>query len=112
MVARLARDTPFFGGTGRAALALAEAVTRLADRSDPVPEAVWDKAARHYDEAALAALVVAIANINVWNRLDIRTGGRPARTSGELTGRASAGNRRPERAGKRPQKCRLALIFR
>ena len=67
------RDAPFFTGSERAALALAEAVTRLSDRSDPVPDDVWDEAARHYDEAALAALVVAIANINVWNRLNVAT---------------------------------------
>jgi alkylhydroperoxidase family enzyme len=36
-----------------------------------VSDEIWDEAARHYDEAALAALVVAIANINVWNRLNV-----------------------------------------
>ena len=54
-------------------LALTEAVTRLSDRSDPVPDAVWDEAARHYDEKALGALVLAIANINLWNRLNLAT---------------------------------------
>lgn len=68
------RDTPFFTPSERAALALTEAVTRLADRPDPVPDAVWEEAARHYTEAQLAALVVAIANINVWNRLNVATG--------------------------------------
>jgi AhpD family alkylhydroperoxidase len=67
------RDAPFFSGAERAALALAEAVTRLSDRSDPVPDEVWDDAARHYDEAQLATLVLAIANINVWNRLNVAT---------------------------------------
>ena len=57
----------------RAALALTEAVTRLSDRADPVSDDVWDEAARHYDEPALAALVIAIANINVWNRLNVAT---------------------------------------
>jgi AhpD family alkylhydroperoxidase len=68
------RDAPFFSGAERAALALTEAVTRLSDRANPVPDDVWDEAARHYDEEALAALVVAIANINVWNRLNVATG--------------------------------------
>ena len=57
----------------RAALALTEAVTRLDDRPDPVPDEVWEVAARHYDETALAGLVLAIASINVWNRLNVAT---------------------------------------
>ncbi|MPY92285.1 MAG: carboxymuconolactone decarboxylase family protein [Acidimicrobiia bacterium] len=67
------REAPYFSGPERAALALTEAVTRLADRTDPVPDDVWDAAARHYDEVQLAALVLAIANINVWNRLNVAT---------------------------------------
>jgi AhpD family alkylhydroperoxidase len=67
------RDSPYFTEAERAALALAEAVTRLDDRSDPVPDGVWEEAARHYDETALAGLVLAIANINVWNRLNVAT---------------------------------------
>jgi len=60
-------------GPERAALALTEAVTRLNDRADPVPDNVWDEAARHYDEQALSTLVLAIANINVWNHLNVAT---------------------------------------
>ena len=67
------RDAPYFTAAERAALALTEAVTRLDDRSDPVPDEVWDEAARHYDENALAGLVLAIASINVWNRLNVAT---------------------------------------
>jgi AhpD family alkylhydroperoxidase len=67
------RDTPYFTDAERAALALTEAVTRLSDREDPVPDAVWQEAARHYDEPALAALLLAIASINVWNRLNVAT---------------------------------------
>ena len=55
------RDSPYFTAAERAALALAEAVTRLSDRTDPVPDEIWDEAARHYDEPALAALVLSIA---------------------------------------------------
>jgi AhpD family alkylhydroperoxidase len=65
------RDNPCFTDTERAALALSEAVTRLSDRPDPVPNEIWEEAARHYDEHALAALIIAIANINVWNRLNV-----------------------------------------
>ena len=67
------RDAPYFTDAERAALALTEAVTRLNDREDPVPDAVWAEAARHYDEKGLAALVLAIASINVWNRLNVAT---------------------------------------
>jgi AhpD family alkylhydroperoxidase len=64
------RHTPYFTAAERAALALTEAVTRLSDREDPVPDAIWAEAARHYGEKELAGLVLAIANINVWNRLN------------------------------------------
>jgi AhpD family alkylhydroperoxidase len=67
------RDAPYFTDAERAALALTEALTRLSDREDPVPDAIWDEAARHYDEQALASLVIAIAAINVWNRLNVAT---------------------------------------
>jgi AhpD family alkylhydroperoxidase len=67
------RETPYFTDAERAALALTEAVTRLSDRSDPVPDAVWAEAARHFDDSQLATLVLAIANINVWNRLNVAT---------------------------------------
>jgi AhpD family alkylhydroperoxidase len=64
------RDTPYFTDAERAALALTEAVTRLSDRADPVPDDVWEEATRHYGEKSLAALIVSIALINVWNRLN------------------------------------------
>ncbi|MDT3441667.1 MULTISPECIES: carboxymuconolactone decarboxylase family protein [unclassified Pseudofrankia] len=67
------RDAAFFTDAERAALALTEAVTRIADRGDPVSDDVFDEAARHYDEAQLAALLLAIGQINVWNRLNVAT---------------------------------------
>jgi alkylhydroperoxidase family enzyme len=67
------RDTPYFSAAERAALALAEAVTRLSDRTDPVPDGIWDEAARHYDERQLAALVLWIATVNVFNRVNVAT---------------------------------------
>jgi AhpD family alkylhydroperoxidase len=67
------RESTYFTEAERAALALTEAVTRLADRHDPVPDEVWDEAARHYDDAELAALVLTIATINAWNRLNVAT---------------------------------------
>ena len=67
------RETPYFTDAERAALALTEAATRLADRPDPVPDEVWQEAVRHYDERQLSALIVAIATINVWNRINATT---------------------------------------
>ena len=67
------RDAPYFSDAERAALALTEAVTRLSDRSDPVPDDIWNEASRHYDEQGLAALLLAIATVNVWNRLNVAT---------------------------------------
>ncbi|WP_407107980.1 carboxymuconolactone decarboxylase family protein [Rhodococcus aetherivorans] len=64
------REAPYFTDAERAALALTEAVTRLADRPDPVPDDVWVEADRHYDEPQLAALILQISLINVWNRLN------------------------------------------
>jgi AhpD family alkylhydroperoxidase len=67
------REAPYFSDAERAALALTEAATRLADRPDPVPDEVWDEAARHYDETQLAGLVLAIATINAFNRINAAT---------------------------------------
>ena len=67
------RESPYFTEPERAALALAEAATRLSDRPDPVSDEVWNEAARHYDETKLASLVVSIAAINAWNRLNATT---------------------------------------
>lgn len=67
------RDAPYFSDAERAALALTEAATRLADRPDGVPDDVWEETARHYDEPQLAALVLAIATINAFNRINAAT---------------------------------------
>jgi AhpD family alkylhydroperoxidase len=67
------RDAPYFTDAERAALALTESATRISDRADPVPDEIWDEAARHYGETELAALILAIASINVWNRLNVVT---------------------------------------
>lgn len=64
------RDTPFFTEPERAALALTEELTRIADKGDPVSDPVWAEAAKHFDEKQLAALILSIAQINVWNRLN------------------------------------------
>src|ERR1700735_1086740 len=68
------REAPYYTDAERAALALAEAITRLADRPDPVPDEIWAEAARHFDGPALAGLVLSVANQNLWNRLNVATG--------------------------------------
>ncbi|WP_216356056.1 carboxymuconolactone decarboxylase family protein [Streptomyces sp. MP131-18] len=67
------REAPYFTPAERAALALAEAATRLADRSDPVSDEVWDTAATYFEEKQLAALVLMIGVTNLFNRLNATT---------------------------------------
>lgn len=67
------RDAPFYTDAERAALALTESLTRLSDSSDPVPDEVYDEAAKHFDEPALASLILHVAMINTWNRLNAAT---------------------------------------
>lgn len=67
------RETPYYTDAERAALALAEAATRLSDRADAVPDDVWDAAAKHFTEPELAALVLWIATTNFFNRLNVTT---------------------------------------
>ncbi|PHQ50881.1 alkylhydroperoxidase [Streptomyces cinnamoneus] len=67
------REAPYFTDAERAALALAESVTRLSDSADPVPDAVWNEAAQHYDERRLAGLLLWIATSNFFNRLNVPT---------------------------------------
>ena len=67
------RETDLFTDSERAALALAESMTRLADRPDPVPDEVWNEAAKHFDEKQLAGLVLWVATTNLFNRLNATT---------------------------------------
>jgi AhpD family alkylhydroperoxidase len=64
------RETPYFTAEERAALALTESATRLSDRSDAVPDDVWNAAADHFDEKGLAAIVLMIATTNFFNRIN------------------------------------------
>jgi alkylhydroperoxidase family enzyme len=73
------RESPHFTAQERAALALTDAMTRIADSSDPVPDAIWEEARSHYDERALAALVLSIGCINLWNQLNVATRQVPGR---------------------------------
>ncbi|HEY0252461.1 MAG TPA: carboxymuconolactone decarboxylase family protein [Kofleriaceae bacterium] len=67
------RHSPLFSDAERALLALTEAETRIADREDPVPDAVWNEAKRHFDERQLAGIVLGIAAVNVFNRVNVAT---------------------------------------
>jgi AhpD family alkylhydroperoxidase len=67
------REAPYYSDAERAALALAEAGSRIADRADAVSEDVWNEAAKHYNETQLGALVMSIGMINLWNRLNVLT---------------------------------------
>ncbi|MER0480775.1 carboxymuconolactone decarboxylase family protein [Streptomyces sp. Edi2] len=67
------REAPYFSDAERAALALTEAATRLADRSDPVPDPVWEDAADHFDERQLSAIILTIGVTNLFNRLNATT---------------------------------------
>jgi AhpD family alkylhydroperoxidase len=66
------RESPLFNDAERAALALTEAATRIADRGD-VPDDIWNEAARHYNEKELAQLVLVIGVTNMYNRLNVTT---------------------------------------
>ena len=66
------REMPYFSDAERAALALAESMTHLDDR-DPVPDPVWNEAAKHYDEKQLAGLVLWISTTNLFNRANVAT---------------------------------------
>lgn len=72
------RQASCFTDAERAALALAEAATDLSDREDPVPDEIWEEAARHYDERQLGALVMHIGLVNLWNRVNVATKQDPA----------------------------------
>ena len=76
------RDAPWFSDAERAALALTEAVTRIADRPEAITDEIWAEAAKHYDETQLSGLLIDIATINVWNRVNVAT----RSTAGEYDG--------------------------
>jgi AhpD family alkylhydroperoxidase len=68
------RDATVFTEAERAALALTEEGTRIADARTGVSDEVWQAARKHFDDEQLAALVTTIAVINAWNRLNVILG--------------------------------------
>lgn len=67
------REAPYFSEEERAALELAEAATRMADRPNAVTDETWDSAAGFFDEKQLAAIVLMIGVTNMFNRLNATT---------------------------------------
>ena len=65
------RESPFFSREERAALALTDAATQIADAG--VPDAVWEEARQFWSEKEMANLLLAIVTINAWNRIAIAT---------------------------------------
>ncbi|WP_327088671.1 carboxymuconolactone decarboxylase family protein [Nonomuraea sp. NBC_01738] len=65
------RESPYFSDQERAALALTEAMCRIADNPNGVPDDVWNDAAGHFDEETLSVLIMAVAQINTWNRINV-----------------------------------------
>jgi alkylhydroperoxidase family enzyme len=69
------RESPLYSDRERAALALCEAITLISERQ--VPDEVWEQASLQFGDDELAQLVLAIAVINTWNRLNIACGTEP-----------------------------------
>ena len=65
------RESTVFTEAERAALALAEEGTRLADAYQGVSDETWDQVRQHYDDDQVAALVSLVALINAANRLAV-----------------------------------------
>jgi AhpD family alkylhydroperoxidase len=65
------REASVFTEAERAALALAEEGTRLADASHGVSDETWDQVRKHYDEDQVTALVCLVAQINAANRMGV-----------------------------------------
>lgn len=86
------RESPLYDDRERAALALCEAMTLITDGH--VPDAIWDEAARRFDEEELAQLLFSIGTINLFNRLNIavRTPSGTYRPAARPASAVTAGN--------------------
>ncbi|MFE5290286.1 carboxymuconolactone decarboxylase family protein [Nocardia sp. NPDC056611] len=68
------RESTVFTDPERAALALTEEGTRLADTSSAISDDTWAQVRKHYDDDQIGALISLIATINAWNRLNVLAG--------------------------------------
>jgi len=71
------RETPFFTDRERAALEWTEAVTLVSETH--VPDAVYDEVKKYFNEKEIVDLTIALATINMWNRLAISLRAVPGR---------------------------------
>ncbi|MFI5732978.1 carboxymuconolactone decarboxylase family protein [Kribbella sp. NPDC051587] len=67
------RESDLFTDAERAALALAEEATRIADRGDAVSDPTWTAATEHFDEKQLSAILLMIGLTNMFNRFNAVT---------------------------------------
>jgi AhpD family alkylhydroperoxidase len=65
------REATVFTDAERAALALAEEGTRLADAHTGVSDETWAQVRKHYDDDQIAALISVVALINAFNRFNV-----------------------------------------
>ena len=66
------QESPYFDDAERVALALSDALTRMADRSDDaVPDELWQAVTTYYDERQVAALLLQIGTANLFNRINV-----------------------------------------
>ncbi|WP_372661748.1 carboxymuconolactone decarboxylase family protein [Amycolatopsis kentuckyensis] len=65
------REATVYTETERAALALAEEGTRLADAAPGVSDDTWESVRKHFDDDQTAALVALVAQMNSANRLAV-----------------------------------------
>ncbi|MRH86571.1 carboxymuconolactone decarboxylase family protein [Nocardia sp. SYP-A9097] len=68
------RESSVFDEAERAALALTEEGTRLADANPGISEDTWAQVRKNYDDDQIGALISLIATINAWNRLNVIAG--------------------------------------
>ena len=66
------RESPFYSSSERAALAWAEAITKVPN--GVVPDDVYEEATKHFTEQELIDLTMAIVGTNCWNRINIAFG--------------------------------------
>lgn len=67
------QDAPWFTGAERSVLALTEAVTVLDTGQDAVDDALWQQVSEHLDGEQVAAVLLQIALVGVWNRVNRAT---------------------------------------